>query len=99
MKIAKCFWMTLLIVMAIQSQAAAASSERVCDASAFRELPDVSLTAVTREQSPVGHCKVAGVIGTETNFELLLPDVDRHPGILGHASHAQAPGLFTTVSK
>lgn len=73
MKIAKCFWMTLLIVMAIQSQAAA-SSERVCDASAFRELPDVSLTAVTREQSPIGHCKVAGVIGTETNFELLLPD-------------------------
>ena len=23
---------------------------------------------------PVSHCKVAGVIGTETNFELLLPE-------------------------
>jgi feruloyl esterase len=38
------------------------------------ELPDVAVTSVTHETAPVPHCKVAGVIGTETNFELLLPD-------------------------
>jgi len=29
---------------------------------------------VTAQAAPVPHCKVAGVIGTETNFELLLPE-------------------------
>jgi feruloyl esterase len=37
-------------------------------------LPDLKLKAVTHEVTPAPHCKVAGVIGTETNFELLLPD-------------------------
>jgi feruloyl esterase len=38
------------------------------------ELPDVRLTSVTYETAPVDHCKLAGVIGTETHFELLMPD-------------------------
>ena len=45
----------------------------VCSAAALSALPDVRLISVTEESDPVPHCKVAGVIGTETNFELLLP--------------------------
>ena len=52
----------------------ATQSEPFCGLGSFPELPDVRLTLVTYETAPVPHCKVAGVIGTETNFELLLPD-------------------------
>lgn len=45
-----------------------------CSIESLRDLPDVRLTSVTEEAEPVPHCKVAGVIGTETNFELLLPE-------------------------
>ncbi len=45
-----------------------------CEVASLPELPDVSIASVTRQSAPVPHCKVAGVIGTETNFELLLPD-------------------------
>ena len=53
---------------------ASANAGPVCSFDALRELPDVRITAVTNEAAPVPHCKVGGVIGTETNFELLLPD-------------------------
>ncbi len=55
------------------SQQAAATTS-VCAKESLPQLPDVRITAVTRESAPAAHCKVAGVIGTETNFELLLPD-------------------------
>jgi len=45
-----------------------------CTIESLREVPDVRITSVTKESSPAPHCKVLGVIGTETNFELLLPD-------------------------
>ena len=45
-----------------------------CSLESLRDLPDVRITAVTEEAAPVPHCKVAGVIGTETHFELLLPE-------------------------
>ncbi|MDJ0993115.1 MAG: tannase/feruloyl esterase family alpha/beta hydrolase [Dinoroseobacter sp.] len=45
-----------------------------CSIDAFPSLPDVRMVSVTSEAAPVQHCKVAGVLGTETNFELLLPD-------------------------
>ena len=45
-----------------------------CDIDAFPDLPDVGLRSVGLENAPVPHCKISGVIGTETNFELLLPD-------------------------
>ncbi len=45
-----------------------------CSLESLPTLPDVRITSVTQESVPVPHCKVAGVIGTETNFELLLPD-------------------------
>jgi feruloyl esterase len=51
-----------------------AETEAVCSLDSLPALPDVRLTSVTQETAPVPHCKVSGVIGTETNFELLLPD-------------------------
>ena len=44
-----------------------------CTADALRAIPDVRVISVTGETAPVAHCKVSGVIGTEINFELLLP--------------------------
>ena len=51
----------------------AAQTSGRCALDSFRELPGVRLQAVAEESAPVAHCKVAGVIGTETHFELLLP--------------------------
>jgi feruloyl esterase len=45
-----------------------------CSILSMRDLPDVRLASATAEAAPVPHCKVVGVIGTETHFELLLPD-------------------------
>jgi len=45
-----------------------------CSIDTIAKLPDVRITSVVKEATPVAHCKMAGVIGTETNFELLLPD-------------------------
>jgi len=45
-----------------------------CEIESLPNLPDVIITSVTKEEMPAPHCKVAGVIGTETSFELLLPD-------------------------
>ena len=55
-------------------EAAAVAEGPSCSLESLRDLPDVRITAVTEEAAPVPHCKVVGVIGTETNFELLLPD-------------------------
>jgi feruloyl esterase len=46
----------------------------VCTVESIPSLPDVRITSVTQEAVPAPHCKVAGVIGTEIRFELLLPD-------------------------
>jgi Tannase and feruloyl esterase len=54
--------------------AEAKSAEARCSTEAFRAFPDVRLASVTEQARPVAHCKVVGVIGAETNFELLLPD-------------------------
>jgi feruloyl esterase len=45
-----------------------------CNLESLRDLPDVRITAVTEEAVPVTHCKVAGVVGAEIHFELLLPE-------------------------
>jgi len=52
------------------------------------ELPEVTILSVTRlsvtrETESESHCKVAGVIGTETNFELLLPDTWNGKFVMG----------------
>jgi feruloyl esterase len=54
--------------------AAVTPSRVVCAVESLRALPDVRITSVTSKAAPAPHCMVAGVIGTETNFELLLPD-------------------------
>ena len=45
-----------------------------CVINSLSALPDVRVVSAYPETAPVPHCKVAGVIGTETNFELLLPE-------------------------
>jgi hypothetical protein len=57
---------------ALPDEAAAVAEKPSCSLESLRELPDVRINAVTEEAAPVPHCKVAGGIGTETNFELLL---------------------------
>jgi len=64
----------LLFSFVLPATPAAAQSRPECEMGRFRQLPDVRLTSVADESTPVPHCKVAGVIGTETSFELLLPD-------------------------
>ena len=55
----------------------------ICSESAFPSLPDVRITAVTHQTTPAPNCKVSGVIGTETNFELLLPDTWNGKFVMG----------------
>ncbi len=57
-----------------EAQEAAAADGTRCSVESFRHLPGVRLMSTTQEAEPAPHCKVAAVIGTETNFELLLPD-------------------------
>jgi len=52
---------------------AAKQTSPSCSLDSLRALPDVTMTSATQEATPAPHCKVAGVIGTEINFELLLP--------------------------
>lgn len=54
-----------------------------CSESAFPSIPDVRITAVTHQTTPAPNCKVSGVIGTETNFELLLPDTWNGKFVMG----------------
>lgn len=53
---------------------AAPSLASQCDPASFPPLPDVRLRIVAEEAAPAPHCRVVGVIGTETEFELLLPE-------------------------
>ena len=53
---------------------AGANHERTCEPAGLAALPGVRITAAQRVAKPVPHCAVQGVIGTETGFELLLPD-------------------------
>jgi feruloyl esterase len=49
-------------------------AQPVCKLESLPQLPDVTIRSVTQESAPAPHCKVAGVIGPEIHFELLLPD-------------------------
>jgi feruloyl esterase len=49
-------------------------AQPVCNKSSIPSLPDVRITSVSEESAPVNYCKVAGVIGPEIHFELLLPE-------------------------
>ena len=45
-----------------------------CSPESLPELPDVTITSVSQETQFAPHCKIAGVIGPEIHFELLLPE-------------------------
>ena len=66
---------TSLVFAAVgKADTGASKPGTACDINALRPLPDVRLTHVSQVAAPVSHCKVSGVIGTETRFELLLPE-------------------------
>jgi len=64
----------LLLASVVAISGAAEAQNADCTVEGLLSLPDVRITSVSSETSMAPHCKVAGVIGTETNFELLLPD-------------------------
>ena len=74
MDIVKTTFSYLLACTLASTFAVDAVAQPACKIEAFPSLPDVRLVSASAETVPVTHCKVAGVIGTETNFELLLPD-------------------------
>jgi feruloyl esterase len=49
-------------------------AQPVCKLESLPQLTDVTITSVTQETQYAPHCKVAGVIGPEIRFELLLPE-------------------------
>jgi len=51
-----------------------AAAKPACSIESFPHLPDVTITSVSQETQFAPHCKVAGVIGPEIHFELLLPN-------------------------
>jgi hypothetical protein len=59
------------------------SAKLACDPASLPVLPDVKITSVTSETQLAPHCKVAGIIGTETGFELLLPDTWNGKFVMG----------------
>ena len=67
----------LFLMFAVMSSVIMSGSseaqESVCKLESLPQLPDVTITSVTEESEYAPHCKVAGVIGPEIHFELLLP--------------------------
>lgn len=70
---------TVLLMGAISPLGA----EPICSKTSFSTLPDVRVISVSAETDFAPHCKVAGVIGMETNFELLLPDTWNGKFVMG----------------
>ena len=74
MNIMRCMGIPTLAFLALALFHSPVQAEPVCKPESFPQLPDVTITSVTQGTELAPHCKVTGVIGTETNFELLLPD-------------------------
>ena len=80
MQIIKSFQIILLTLLLFNISVAQTSdeSEKIpcipCEQMMKVRLPDVKISQSEQIQEPVPHCKVSGVIGTEINFELLLPN-------------------------
>ncbi len=58
-------------------------AQPVCKTESLLSLPEVTITTVSREAAPAPHCKVAGVIGPEIHFELLLPETWNGKFVMG----------------
>jgi len=72
-------------------------SQPVCNTESFPQLPDVTVTSVTQEAQPAPHCKVAGVIGPEINFELLSPEKWNGKFVFGGGARNLLPGFTIGV--
>ena len=59
------------------------SSNQACSKAFIPAMKDVEIASVTSETAPVPHCKVAGVIGAENHFELLLPETWNGKFVMG----------------
>ena len=60
-------------------------------------LPDVTISLAEQIQEPTPHCKVSGIIGTEINFELLLPSNWNSRFVMGGGS-GFAGSIFNMAS-
>jgi len=70
----KLFIVTIITLIGIVSFHSLLVAQPVCNTKSLPQLPDVTITSITKESAPTSHCKVAGVIGPEIHFELLLPE-------------------------
>ena len=70
----KSFHVPAIGLLALAVAAPTTTKAGQCDTAGFSPLPDVALQSITKMNEPKPHCRVVGVIGTETGFELLLPD-------------------------
>ena len=70
----KTVFIVTIILIATVSFHSRLDAQPVCRKESLPQLPDVTITSVTKESVPISHCKVLGVIGPEIHFELLLPE-------------------------
>jgi feruloyl esterase len=70
-----------MVMMTAFSQISFAQAR--CVSASFPALPDVSIASVSKEAHPAPHCKVAGVIGRNIRFELLLPNAWNGKFVMG----------------
>ena len=67
---------TATLVLALTTLACATPvalrTKPVCSEAKFPSLPDVRIVSVSAEIDLAPHCKVAGVIGTETNLHFTM---------------------------
>lgn len=54
-----------------------------CTLSRLPALPNVTLLSAVTESDQASHCKITGIIDTEINFELLLPDAWNGKFVMG----------------
>lgn len=79
----------VLLIAAISSVVIPGSSEAqedACKLESLPKLPDVTIMSLTQETQFAPHCKVAGVIGPEIRFELLLPEKWNGKFVMGGGS-------------
>jgi feruloyl esterase len=75
--------LTALVLVGLALCRSPLQAEVDCMVGALPQLPDVAISSVVREAQPVPHCKIAGVIGPEIHFELLLPDAWNGKFVMG----------------
>lgn len=63
----------LLIFLSLDACKSEAPRTVTCETATIADLPDVTIVSVTQETDMAPHCKVAGIIGKDIKFELLLP--------------------------